>query len=92
MQKILNISNNIKVSKNNFFSNKNLVFTGTLKSLSRDEAKYIAKSNGAKILSSVSKNTDYIIIGDNSGSKAEKAKSLGVKIIYEKEFISKINQ
>ncbi len=92
LQKILSISNEIKTLENNFFTNKNLVFSGTLKSLSRDEAKYMAKNKGAKILSAVSKNTDYLIIGENSGSKALKAKSLGIKIINENEFISKINQ
>ncbi len=92
IQKILNISNKNIILKNNFFSNKNLVFTGTLSSLSRDEAKYMAKSNGAKILSSVTKNTDFLIIGEKPGSKVKKAKSLAVKIINEEDFISKINQ
>ena len=77
---------------NNFFNGKNLVFSGTLSSLSRDEAKYLAKSNGAKILSAVSKNTDFLIIGENAGSKVEKAKNIGVEILNEKDFISKINQ
>ena len=77
---------------NNYFSNKNLVFTGTLVSLSRDEAKYLAKNNGAKILSSISKNTDYLIIGQKAGSKIQKAKMLGVKIIDEKQFLLKINK
>ena len=75
-----------------YFSGKNLVFTGTLVSLSRDEAKYLAKSNGAKISSAVSKNTDYLIIGEKAGSKSEKAKTLGIKIINEKDFVFKINQ
>jgi len=92
LQNILTISNYIKTSKNNYFTNKNLVFTGTLVSLSRDEAKYLAKTNGAKILSTVSKNTDFLIVGEKAGSKAQKAKLLGVKTINEKEFILKINQ
>ncbi len=92
LQKLLQISKKNKIIKNNFFSNKNLVFTGSLNTLSRDEAKYIAKKNGAKILSSVSKNTDFVILGDKAGSKAQKAKVLGVKIMTEKEFILKINQ
>ena len=78
--------------KNNYFSKKNLVFTGSLKSLSRDEAKYLAKSKGAKILSSISKNADYLIFGENAGSKMEKAKNIGIKILNEKEFLDKINQ
>ena len=92
LKKILKISNPKKILKKNFFSNKSLVFTGTLHSLSRDEAKYLAKLNGAKILSSISKNTDYLVLGDKAGSKEQKAKLLGIKIIKEKEFLNKINQ
>ena len=92
LQKILKINKKDKILKNNYFSNKNLVFTGSLSTLSRDEAKYIAKKNGAKILSSVSKNTDFIILGEKAGSKEQKARSLGIKILTEKEFITKINQ
>ena len=92
LKDILKISYALKEGKNNFFTNKKLVFTGTLITLSRDEAKYLAKKNGAKILSSVSTNTDFLIIGQKAGSKAEKAKKLGIKIINEKDFISKINQ
>ncbi len=92
LRRILNITKKILLIKDNFFSNKNLVFTGTLVSLSRDEAKYLAKSNGAKILSSVSKHTDYLIAGENAGSKIKKAKTLGIKIINEKDFRQKINQ
>ncbi len=92
LQSILKISYDNEKTRSNFFTNKKIVFTGTLLSLSRDEAKYKAKINGAKILSSVSKSTDYLIIGEKAGSKANKAKELGVKIMNEKEFISKINQ
>ena len=76
---------------NNFFSNKHLVFTGTLSELSRDEAKYLAKTKGAKILSSISKKTDFLIAGEKAGSKINKAKELGIKILNEKEFLKKIN-
>ncbi len=91
LQKFLNIKNPIKTKKNSFFNNKFIVFTGSLKSLSREEAKYLAKANGAKILSSISKNTDYVIIGLNAGSKAKKAKELNIKIMSEKDFLTKIN-
>ena len=81
----------MKISQsNNFFTNKSIVFTGSLSSLSRDEAKYLAKSKGAKILSSVSKNTDFVIVGDSAGSKKEKATSLGIKILTEEDFINKV--
>ena len=75
----------------NFFSNKHLVFTGTLSELSRDEAKYLAKTKGAKILSSIGKKTDFLIAGEKAGSKIDKATQLGVKILNEKEFLKKIN-
>ena len=74
------------------FSNKSFVFTGTLTTLSRDEAKYRAKTKGAKILSNVSTNTDYVIVGEKSGSKAEKAKNLGIKILNEKDYLKKISE
>jgi len=80
-----------KRSRNNFFSNKSVVFTGTLLKLSRDEAKYRAKTKGAKILSNVSVNTDYVVVGEKSGSKAKKAKNLGIKILNEKDFLKKIS-
>jgi len=76
----------------NFFSNKHLVFTGTLSELSRDEAKYLAKTKGAKILSSISKKTDFLIAGEKAGSKINKATQLGIKILNEKEFLKNINQ
>jgi NAD-dependent DNA ligase (contains BRCT domain type II) len=63
-----------------------------LVSLSRDEAKHKAKIKGAKILSSISKNTDYVIIGENAGSKASAAKKLRLNILNEKEFLNKINE
>ena len=75
----------------NFFSNKHLVFTGTLSELSRDEAKYLAKTKGAKILSSISKKTDFLIAGEKAGSKIDKATQLGIKILNEKDFLEKIN-
>ena len=66
------------------------MFTGTLNSISRDEAKYMAKKVGAKILSSVTKNTDYVIAGDKAGSKEKKAKELKINILSEKDFLKKI--
>ncbi len=92
LQKILKIFNPEKKSKDSYFSNKNIVFTGSFTSLSRDEAKYLAKQNGAKILSSVSKKADYLIIGEKAGSKVQKAKLLEVKIMNESEFLLKINK
>ncbi len=76
---------------NNFFNGKNLVFTGSLINISRDEAKYLSKKVGAKILSSVSKTTDYVIIGEKAGSKSKKAKELNINTLTENEFLKKIN-
>ncbi len=59
------------------------VVTGTLPTFSRDDAKEFIESNGGKVTDSVSKKTDYLVLGENPGSKLEKAKSLGVKIVDE---------
>ncbi len=94
---VKNLKNHLSITfikndaSNNFFSNKHLVFTGTLSELSRDEAKYLAKTKGAKILSSISKKTDFLIVGEKAGSKINKASQLGIKILNEKEFLKKIN-
>ncbi|MGI6341172.1 MAG: BRCT domain-containing protein [Minisyncoccales bacterium] len=62
------------------------VLTGTLSRITRDEAKEMIRRLGGDISSNVSVNTDYVIVGENPGSKYDKAKKLGVKIIGEKEF------
>ena len=88
---ILNIQQYKKPNLKNKFSGKSIVFTGKLATLSREEAKQKALQLGAKILSSVSVNTDYIICGEKPGSKVSKAKNLNIKILSEKEWISLIN-
>ena len=67
------------------------VFTGTMESLSRESAENLVRSHGGDASSSVSKSTSYVVIGENPGSKAEKAKKLGVKIIDEKEFLKLVS-
>ena len=67
---------------------KTIVFTGTLQQMTRSEAKTKALSLGAKVAGSVSKNTDYVIVGADAGSKAKTAQELGVKILSEGEFLS----
>jgi len=69
---------------------KTFVFTGTLNNISRADAEELVRSLGGHPSSSVSKNTDYVVVGDDPGSKAEKAKKLGVKIISEDEFTSMV--
>lgn len=73
--------------KNTSISGKTFVLTGTI-SMPRDEAKEKLRQLGAIVSESVSKKTDYVVAGENSGSKAEKAEELGVKIISEKEFLA----
>ncbi|KPJ55075.1 hypothetical protein AMJ47_02205 [Parcubacteria bacterium DG_72] len=69
---------------------KTFVFTGELNSLTRDEAKKKVRQLGGEISSSVSKNTDYLVVGADPGSKYDRAKKLGVKIITEQEFLKLI--
>lgn len=71
---------------------KTVVFTGTLHAMSRNEAKAKAESMGANVAGSVSSKTDFVVIGEDAGSKAEKAKQLGVRILSESEWLSLINQ
>lgn len=68
--------------------NKTFVITGTLASMGREEAKLLIRQQGGRIAESVSAKTNYVVVGDNPGSKFDKAKKLGVSILSEKEFIA----
>ena len=80
----LNSNNNINLSK--MLVGKVFVLTGTLASLTRDEAKELIESSGGKVSTAISKKTDFLLSGEKAGSKFKKAQELGVKIINEKEF------
>lgn len=71
---------------------KTVVFTGTLARMGRSEAKTKAESLGAKVGGSISSKTDFLIVGEDAGSKAEKARSLGVKILSENEWLDLIGE
>lgn len=71
---------------------KTLVVTGTLNRFTRDEIHEMIKQHGGKPTSSVSKKTDYLVVGENAGSKLTKAESLGVKTLTEDEFLEMIGQ
>lgn len=76
----------IKVDNTHQFNGKTFVLTGSLQTFTRREAATLIESLGGKITSSVSKNTDYVLVGDSPGSKYEKAVSLNITILTEEEF------
>ena len=78
--------------QNSSITGKTILFTGTLKEMSRAEAKSKAEQLGAKVVSSISKSTDILVSGEKSGSKLAKAKDLGVVIMSEKEWLSISNE
>ncbi|RMD49784.1 MAG: NAD-dependent DNA ligase LigA [Ignavibacteria bacterium] len=75
----------------NVLNGKSFVITGTLSSMGRNEAKEKILELGGKVVSSVSGKTDFVVVGENPGSKYEKAVKLGVKILNEKDFLELLN-
>ncbi len=73
--------------KNQKFAGKTFVITGTLPTLKRDEAKALIQKNGGKVTESVSKKTDYLVVGEDAGSKLEKAQSLGITQLSETQLL-----
>ncbi len=96
---IKNLINNLNIknySNQNFegkFSDKRLMFTGGFQNMSRSEAKAIAEKNGGKVLGSISKKLDILVVGESKPTKKkiDQAKKLNIKIIQEKEWNKILN-
>ena len=94
IQELKNLNVNMtylgKVVDNEKIKNKSFVITGTL-NIKRDDLKDKIITNGGKVIESVSRKTDYLILGENPGSKYEKAKNLNIPILNEKEILEMLN-
>ena len=77
--------------KSNKLSGKTFVITGTLPTMGRKEMTALLEENGAKVSGSVSKKTDYLVAGEDAGSKLTKAKDLGITIVSEREALKMID-
>ncbi|MDR2595177.1 MAG: NAD-dependent DNA ligase LigA [Fibromonadaceae bacterium] len=88
--KEIGINTEYKGVSGTLFAGQTVVLTGTLPTLDREEAKAILEANGAKVTSSVSKKTSWVLAGENAGSKLENAKSLGIPVYGEEWFREKI--
>lgn len=81
----------LTVKKGGVFEGKSFVMTGTLPTLSREDAKKLIQANGGKVGSSVSAKTDFLLVGENPGSKLAEAEKLKIKILTEEDFKKMIN-
>lgn len=81
----VNMTNTASASVGTILAGKIFVITGTLPSMSRDEAKALIEANGGTVTGSVSKKTDYLLAGEKAGSKLDKANALGIAVISEKD-------
>ena len=90
----INLKNtNKKVEKEGKLNQQTFLFTGSLPTLKRSEAEEMVEQNGGKLLGSVSAKLNYLVVGEDAGSKLDKAKKLGsIKIISEEEFLKKISE
>jgi len=84
-------SEKVKI-KNNFFNNKVFVITGTLNSFSREEAAERITVLGGKVTSAISKKTDFLIAGENAGSKLSKAETLGIAVMTENDLLKRFGE
>jgi DNA ligase (NAD+) len=74
------------------FTGKSFVFTGALSRFTRDEARILVENEGGNAVGSVSKKTDYVVAGEEAGSKLAKARELGVTVLTEEEFLELVEQ
>lgn len=89
----LNVFKGESTQASNLLEGKSYLFTGTLETLKREQAKQLVEDNGGKLISSVSKNLDVLVIGKSPGSKFTKAEKLGtVEIISEEKFLDRISK
>ena len=89
----MNVENHAINNLSGKFSNKKLMFTGGFEQMSRSEAKSIAENNGGKVLGSISKKLDFLVVGNSKPTrrKVDQAKELKIKIITEKEWYKILN-
>jgi DNA ligase (NAD+) len=79
-----------QVAQGGALAGKTVVITGTLPTLSRAKATEVVEQSGGRVTSSVSKATSFLVAGEEAGSKLEKAKTLGVEVIDEEEFLKRV--
>jgi DNA ligase (NAD+) len=91
LKAIINIKDYVSTQRQTALAGKTIIFTGGLEHMSRAEAKAKAEAMGMKVLSSVSKNTDYVIVGSDAGSKLSKARDLGLRILSEDEWLELVH-
>lgn len=92
LSEVLQVQDAEAVAQDSPVSGKTVVFTGTLTKMTRNEAKARAEALGAKVAGSVSAKTDYVVAGEEAGSKLKKAKELGVKVLSEDEWLALVLQ
>jgi DNA ligase (NAD+) len=81
-----------KLKKSNRLEGKSFVLTGTLSTMSREEVKEKIQNHGGSVVSSVSKITNYVVVGESAGSKLDKAQKLGIEILSEEQFLELIKE
>jgi DNA ligase (NAD+) len=82
----------VKAHTSTALSGKTFVVTGTLAQFTRESIKHAIQQGGGKVSASVSKKTDFVVAGDNPGSKLDKAQALGIPVLNEGDFISLMDQ